>query len=136
MLTNYDLAEQKEELATQSEELIDANRVIHELNMDLEKKVHIRTAELRKAYEELDTFFYRSSHDFRRPLTTFIGLAEVAKISFSDKQVLDLFEKVKNTAINLDHMLTKLQAISYIRDNTYTGNRISISDILERSKID
>jgi signal transduction histidine kinase len=60
----------------------------------------------------LDTFIYRSSHDFRRPLTTFMGLAEVAKISVKDASAIELFSKVNETAVNLDRMLIKLQAVS------------------------
>jgi len=48
---------------------------------------------LKQAYKELDTFFYRASHDFRRPITTFMGLAGVAKITVKDPVSLDLFRK-------------------------------------------
>lgn len=112
MLLNMELAEKTEELAAQSEELTESNQVILSLNQGLEEKVHSRTKQLEQAYKELDTFFYRSSHDFRRPLTTFMGLAEVAKITVTDPTALELFSKVKQTAIDLDRMLTKLLSIS------------------------
>lgn len=106
------LQEKQEEIEAQSEELREANEAIFLANSNLEKKVVERTQQLRQAYLELDTFFYRSSHDFRRPLTTFMGLAEVAKITLKDPNAIHLFEKVKETAINLDKMLMKLQSIS------------------------
>lgn len=109
---NNDLIESREEIQAQSEELIEANEIISNINADLERKVSERTAQLEKAYIELDTFFYRSSHDFRRPLTTFLGLAEVAKITLKDKNAIELFDKVRDTALNLDKMLVKLQSIS------------------------
>ncbi|GCC50017.1 ATP-binding protein [Chryseotalea sanaruensis] len=109
---NHDLQEKQDEIEAQSEELREANEAIFLANSNLEKKVADRTAELRQAYLELDTFFYRSSHDFRRPLTTFMGLAEVAKITLKDPNAIHLFEKVKETAVNLDKMLMKLQSIS------------------------
>lgn len=109
---NHDLQHKQEEIEAQSEELREANDAIFLANSNLEKKVADRTAELRQAYLELDTFFYRSSHDFRRPLTTFMGLAEVAKITLKDPNAIHLFEKVKETAVNLDKMLMKLQSIS------------------------
>ncbi|HEX5171575.1 MAG TPA: tetratricopeptide repeat protein [Cyclobacteriaceae bacterium] len=109
---NNDLIESREEIQAQSEELIEANEIISNINADLERKVSERTAQLEKAYIELDTFFYRSSHDFRRPLTTFLGLAEVAKITVKDKKAIELFDKVRDTALNLDKMLVKLQSIS------------------------
>lgn len=109
---NQQLAEKQEEIQAQSEELMEANQTINEINRNLEEEVSRRTNELRQAYKELDTFFYRSSHDFRRPLTTFLGLAEVAKFTVKDAAALELFERVKETAINLDKMLVKLQSIS------------------------
>jgi signal transduction histidine kinase/tetratricopeptide (TPR) repeat protein len=109
---NNDLIESREEIQAQSEELIEANEMIGNINADLERKVSERTAQLEKAYIELDTFFYRSSHDFRRPLTTFLGLAEVAKITLKDRNAIELFDKVRDTALNLDKMLVKLQSIS------------------------
>jgi signal transduction histidine kinase/Tfp pilus assembly protein PilF len=109
---NMELTEKTEEIQAQSEELRETNEMIVEINRDLDLSVTKRTAQLKEAYKELDTFFYRSSHDFRRPLTTFMGLAEVAKITVKDKTALELFEKVKETARSLDKMLVKLQSIS------------------------
>lgn len=113
-ILNKELAEKSEELAAQSEELRESNELISHLNHNLEDKVEERTKQLTQAYQELDTFFYRSSHDFRRPLTTFMGLAEVAKITVKDDYAISLFEKVRETAINLDRMLMKLQSISNV----------------------
>jgi signal transduction histidine kinase len=106
------IVRQKEELVSQSDELQEAYRIIAESHRQLEAKVQERTSALREAYKELDTFFYRASHDFRRPLTTFQGLAEVAKITLEDPNAKELFEKVRETAVNLDKMLFKLQSIS------------------------
>jgi len=137
---NLDITEQREEILTQSEELTRSNQKLSVLNTELntknyeieiqaeqikstnaeletindqlEKMVEDRTRKLNKAYQELETFFYRTSHDFRRPLTTYLGLAEVAKCAITDKQALELFEKVRETTIGFDSMLQKLQSIS------------------------
>lgn len=109
---NAEIIEKNEEIQAQTEELIEANQSIAEINKSLEDKVDERTLELKQAYKELDTFFYRASHDFRRPLTTFMGLAEVAKITIKDQNALELFSKVNDTAHYLDKMLVKLQSIS------------------------
>jgi signal transduction histidine kinase len=109
---NQDISEQKEEIQAQAEELTESHETIIRINQHLEEKVAERTSELAQAYKELDTFFYRASHDFRRPLTTFMGLSEVAKITVKDENALELFEKVRLTAGHLDKMLMKLQSIS------------------------
>ena len=126
-----EITEQKEEIQAQSEELIEANETIANINKDLEHKIEQRTAALTQAYKELDTFFYRSSHDFRRPLTTFLGLAEVANVTVKDPNALELFEKVKDTTINLDKMLVKLQSISDVGSQQLVYKEVHLKEIFD-----
>jgi signal transduction histidine kinase len=128
---NREIVEQKEEIQAQSEKLIVANQTIASINKDLEGKIEARTTDLRQAYKELDTFFYRSSHDFRRPLTTFLGLAEVANITVKDKNALELFAKVRETASNLDKMLVKLQSISDVGAHQLVYKQVLLKEILD-----
>lgn len=149
---NLSLSEKNEEIQTQSEELVEANdtlsklnREIHdqseeiqmqaeelmEINTSLEDRVEARTLELKQAFKELDTFFYRSSHDFRRPLTTFMGLAEVAKVLVKEQAALELFEKVNDNALTLDKMLRKLQSISDVDVQTLIYKEVPIKEIFE-----
>ncbi|HTF16721.1 MAG TPA: tetratricopeptide repeat-containing sensor histidine kinase [Chryseolinea sp.] len=128
---NYEIFEQKEEIQAQSEELIEANQTIASINRDLEEKIGARTLDLRQAYKELDTFFYRSSHDFRRPITTFLGLAEVAKITVKDPNALELFAKVRETASNLDKMLVKLQSISDVGTQQLVYKEVMLKEIVD-----
>lgn len=128
---NREIVEQKEEIQAQAEELTESNLVISRINTDLEEKVLARTTALKKAYNELDTFFYRSSHDFRRPLTTFMGLAEVAKITVKDDTALELFEKVKETAHHLDKMLLKLQSVSLAGSQELIYDEVSLDAIFQ-----
>jgi signal transduction histidine kinase len=130
-ILNGEIQEQKEEIQAQSEELAEANQAIGNINKDLEIKVQERTHELRQAYLELDTFFYRSSHDFRRPLTTFMGLAEVGKITVKDPNAIELFDKVKETAVGLDNMIRKLQSISDVGTHETMYREILLSEMIE-----
>lgn len=126
-----EIIEQKEEIETQSEEIKEANTLIAEINRQLESKIEQRTKALEKAYKELDTFFYRSSHDFRRPLTTFLGLAEVANVTVRDPNALELFEKVRETAVNLDKMLVKLQSISDVGSQELVFKEVLLKEIFD-----
>lgn len=128
---NREIGEQKEEIQAQSEELIEANQTIAQINRNLEEKVDERTTALTQAYKELDTFFYRSSHDFRRPITTFLGLAEVAKITVKDQSALELFDKVRETASNLDKMLVKLQSISDVGGQQMVYKEVMLREIFD-----
>ena len=128
---NMEILEKNEEIQAQSEELIEANQSVAQINRSLEEKVEERTLELKQAYKELDTFFYRASHDFRRPLTTFMGLAEVAKITIKDQSALGLFEKVNDTAHYLDKMLVKLQSISDVGGQDLVYKEVFLKDIFD-----
>lgn len=130
---NRKVQENNEEIQAQSEELQVSNQMIVQINEGLEEMVESRTKELKQAYKELDTFFYRSSHDFRRPLTTFMGLAEVAKITVRDEQALGLFEKVNETARSLDKMLVKLQSISDVGSTQLIFKEIFFNEIINNT---
>lgn len=128
---NREIFEKNEEILAQAEELTESNNSISCINETLEQRIEMRTSELKQAYKELDTFFYRSSHDFRRPLTTFMGLAEVAKLTVKDNAALELFEKVNETARSLDKMLFKLQSISDVGSHELIYKEVFIRDVFE-----
>jgi signal transduction histidine kinase len=128
---NKEISEQKEEIQAQAEELTESNQTISGINEKLEERIDARTSELKQAFKELDTFFYRSSHDFRRPLTTFMGLAEVARVLVKDPAALELFEKVNENAMNLDKMLRKLQSVSDVDMQTLIYKEVSLKEIFE-----
>jgi len=131
VMLNNELIEKTEEVQAQAEELRETNEMITEINRDLDNIVTKRTSQLQEAFKELDTFFYRSSHDFRRPLTTFMGLAEVAKITLKDPAALELFAKVNETAFSLDKMLIKLQSISDVGAQQLIFREVWVKEIFD-----
>jgi len=83
-------------------------------NANLERRIVDRTVLLQEANEELDRFLYRSSHDLRRPLTSLLGLVELANITVEDNAAKDIFQQVQHTALQMDRMLKKFQMVSEI----------------------
>lgn len=126
-----EINEQREQIRLQSEKLQEVNQTIATINRELENKIEERTLALSRAYRELDTFFYRSSHDFRRPVTTFLGLAEVAKVMVKDPQALELFEKVRETAVSLDRMIVKLQSVSDVGSQQLESGEVHVEEIFK-----
>ncbi|MTI21172.1 sensor histidine kinase [Fulvivirga sp. RKSG066] len=130
---NREIQEKNEEITAQAEELQEANQQISLMNEELEGTVGKRSRELKQAYSELDTFFYRSSHDFRGPLTTFLGLAEVARSTLDEKYALDLFDKVETTALQLDKMVNKLKAMSLISSEILEINTVNFEQLIDET---
>ncbi|MCU0382761.1 MAG: tetratricopeptide repeat protein [Cyclobacteriaceae bacterium] len=129
---NREIAYQKKTIEDQAEELSNKNKEISSINEELESKIESRTSELKQAYKELDTFFYRSSHDFRRPLTTFMGLAEVARLIVKDETAIELFNKVDENARNLDKMIRKLQSISDLGTQELIFKEILLKEVVQQ----
>ena len=90
-----------------SDKLIVTYEKVKESNIDLENTIHKRTKELKKVNKELDRLFYRSSHDFRRPLTTLMGINEVARLMDLKEDTMQLFKMMNTTVGSMDNMLKK-----------------------------
>lgn len=119
-----------EELSKKNEELAEANEEISEINANLERIVAERTFKLKEANKELNTLFYRTSHDFRRPLTSILGLVRLAQMSVKDEIALELFKKTADTVHELEKMLTKLQSISTSEEVNIT-EKVDFQEIID-----
>lgn len=137
-----------------TKELIEQKRKIQEYNESLEAKVRERTKKLQKAYRdllnvnnELDSFVYRAAHDIRGPVSTILGLCNIALLENDFKKcqeyLLILDKHSKNTLITLNRILS----VNEIKNNpirltifTFTKLKESLMGTLinneDHSKVD
>jgi PAS domain S-box-containing protein len=88
-------------------------------DIDEAKKTELQLAYKKK---ELDTFIYRSSHDLRGPITTLLGLADVALLDATDESSQEYFRDFHQVALKMEQTLDNLMAVTRIKENkiTYT----------------
>ncbi|NJM94504.1 MAG: HAMP domain-containing histidine kinase [Cytophagales bacterium] len=92
------------------------NEELRKLNTSLERKIEERALMFQKANEELDIFLYRSSHDLKSPVTSLLGLVNVAQMSVKDTLSLELFGQVDTTAKRMQRLISKLVRIHDINE--------------------
>ncbi len=115
-----------------SGQLIETYEKVKESNIDLENTIHKRTSELKKVNKELDRLFYRSSHDFRRPLTTLMGINEVARLMDLREDTMQLFKMMNTTVGSMDNMLKKFYNLYEISHYLEEKRLVSLSAIVEK----
>ncbi|MDN5217213.1 sensor histidine kinase [Fulvivirgaceae bacterium BMA12] len=137
--------EQKEELKTQADQLTEVNdQIVHQqqllreknleiisINQNLENIVHERTSKLEKTHQELDTFLYRASHDLRRPISSILGIDQLARLTIKESGSLQLFEMINKIVRRMDVMLKKFICISEIYNHKLQFSDISMTTLEE-----
>ena len=70
-----------------------------------EKKIRISNNELRKTNEELDNFVYKVSHDLRAPISSILGLVNIAKKDNEVENMLSCINQIEHSAITQDNFI-------------------------------
>jgi signal transduction histidine kinase/CheY-like chemotaxis protein len=124
---------------TMAKSLQESSSNLWKLNKDLEYKVEERTAELKKAYEDLQqidqlksAFLSTVSHELRTPLTSILGFSKMIRKQFVRNIVPNLSEEAEKAAKASEVILQNLDII------TTESNRLArlINDVLDLAKIE
>ena len=97
-------------------EIRQAQQALRVHSDELERRVNERTANLRQAVNQLETFSYTVSHDLRSPLRAMQGFALAALEDYGDRldpRGRDYLTRIKNAAERLDRLIQDL--LSYTR---------------------
>lgn len=79
-----------------------------------ESNLH-QTQQLLKTNEELDRFVYSASHDLRAPISSLLGLIEVARLENDPSSIKRLLDLQERSLIRLDKFIYDI--VSYSRNN-------------------
>lgn len=109
------------------------------LNAVLEHRVEERTAELRLANKELESFSYSVSHDLRAPLRHMDGFARILKEEFSANLPPDgvrYLDRIVHAANQMGHLVDDLLALSRINRKEFLRRRVPLRQIVEEVRKD
>jgi signal transduction histidine kinase len=106
-----ELSEANLELKMINQQLIDSNKTISNLNENLESIVNERTEQLNKHLEQLRLYAHSNSHEVRAPLARILGLINLVNMEESLEIKLDLFDKIREAALDLDSIIFKMNKI-------------------------
>jgi PAS domain S-box-containing protein len=128
-------------MATDITERIKIEQAIRDLNIELEKRVQKRTAELNATNQELETFSYSVSHDLRAPLRAIIGYGQVIFEDYAgniEEEFRHYLERIIRSARKMNEMIESLLVFSRQTRTGITPKVINLSiiaaDIIDELK--
>lgn len=108
--------------------LREANNELIRLSDELNTKNKV----LAKTKEELDRFMYSSSHDLRAPLSSILGLVNVAKLDTPDKQETYL-EMIRDRVNGLDYFIKEIIDFSKNSGTEVNYETLDVRQLIEQS---
>jgi PAS domain S-box-containing protein len=73
-----------------------------------EESLKEKNIELQKANDELDSFVYSASHDMRAPLSTLLGLINIAKLSTNPKDYTQYFDMMTSRIHDMEGFIREV----------------------------
>jgi len=96
-----------------------AEMQIRQINTELEQRVESRTEDLRKSYEQMESFCYSIAHDLRAPLRTMVGFSELLAEVYGSQigvEGRDYTQRIRDSGKRMDNMI--LDLLNFGRLNT------------------
>jgi len=110
--------------------------ILEVTNLHIEEKVQQRTAELREAMEQLESFCHSVSHDFRAPLRAMQGFARILSTEYKGK--LDDFgqdcaQKIVTSSQRMNALITDLLEYTHMSRVQMAVEPVLVSDALDEA---
>lgn len=112
-------------------ERIKSEEKLHELNKLLDQQVIERTIQLEKAVEDLDSFFYKASHDLRAPITTLEGIYNLIETEIDSEEKAKLFRMLGFQISNIKKLNRSIIEVGNIRNYIMNPMCIQLRTLIE-----
>ena len=113
-----------------------AEEKISTLNLQLEKRVRLRTAELEETHKELEDFVYSVSHDLRAPLRSISGFSEIIRRRYKDdlnEEGQHYFDNIIKASRQMGVLIDELLRFSRLGRKSVKMENISLKTILKEA---
>ncbi|HEV7555010.1 MAG TPA: CHASE3 domain-containing protein [Kofleriaceae bacterium] len=104
-----------------------------QLNDELERRVHARTAELEASNRELESFSYSVAHDLRAPLRGLSGFSEILLDEYKDKldeDGLDALQEIRDNARKMGVLIDALLSLSRVTRSELKSAAVDLSELV------
>jgi signal transduction histidine kinase len=109
-----------------------AEQALKELNVELERRIDVRTAELREANRELESFSYSVSHDLRAPLRAINGFTHVLledSAESLDEEGKANLQRICAAAARMERLIGDLLSLSRITRAELKRETVNLSEM-------
>ncbi len=109
-----------------------AERVLRQINSELEQRARQRTAELEAANRELESFSYSVSHDLRAPLRAIDGYGHLLEMDYASQLEGDgqvLLSNIRQATQKMGHLIDDLLKLSRVSRAEMTIAPVNLSAI-------
>ncbi|MEQ8905337.1 GAF domain-containing sensor histidine kinase [Ekhidna sp.] len=101
-------------------------------NQTLEKLVMSRTQKLFATISELDTLFYKASHDLREPVVALKGISSMLRYELSGIELPASIDMLENQIEKLERLNVQLIDIGVIRKHEPSFSRLDLKTLLQK----
>jgi PAS domain S-box-containing protein len=112
-----------------------AETKVRRMNEELERRVEERTAKLREALREIDTFSYSVAHDLRGPLRAMTGFSEALLQDYGgklDSEGNDFLGRIADAGRRMDALITDILNYSRLSREEVPLGPVDLSGVVER----
>jgi signal transduction histidine kinase len=86
--------------------------------------------ELIETNKELDTFFYKASHDLKGPLASIMGIVNLARLEQDTNATQNFFDMIESSTIRLDNTLVDLIELARSRKGVSKLSEVNVSQLV------